>query len=376
MKVSPPTVIELIVGCLTVAMVVGAVTNTPMVVGIVTSGSMAPTITTGDGFVAVPSALAGDPEPGDVVTFRAQRLEGGGLTTHRIVRETDEGYVTRGDANPFTDQASGEPPVREPQIVAHAATFDGDVIVLPSVGTAVWAVRDAGTAGQRWLARTVGIELPSSTGLLVGVGGLAFVGYGWDRFRNGGEPPRRPDRTPGADGRTPRLLVAGLSVLVVVAATAAMVAPAGVHGFTLLSVEDPADSPLAVEDGGEATFDTSISNGGVVPVHVYLEPASDAVSVESSHRLLGPHEQTTASVTARVPSDPGRYDRYLTEHRYLAVLPESLIAAAMGVHPWLPVVLIDLLLGGVVYLGGVGVVGRSRLRVRERTHSRRSEGGR
>ncbi|TKX51714.1 signal peptidase I, partial [Halorubrum sp. SP3] len=68
----------------------------------------------------VPPAIAGDIEEGDVVTFEAQELQGGGLTTHRVVDETDQGYITRGDANPFTDQDGPEPPVQESQIAAVA----------------------------------------------------------------------------------------------------------------------------------------------------------------------------------------------------------------------------------------------------------------
>jgi signal peptidase len=42
---------------------------------------MQPTLDTGDGFVAIPEAVAGEIEEGDVITFRAEELQGGGLTT-------------------------------------------------------------------------------------------------------------------------------------------------------------------------------------------------------------------------------------------------------------------------------------------------------
>ncbi len=102
----------------------------------VDSGSMAPALSPGDGFLAVPAAVAGPPKIGDVVVYRSEGLDPGGLVVHRIVDRTPDGYVTRGDANPVTDQRAGEPPVERERILAHAVAIDGDVTVLPGFGRA------------------------------------------------------------------------------------------------------------------------------------------------------------------------------------------------------------------------------------------------
>ncbi|MFC7042310.1 signal peptidase I [Halonotius sp. GCM10025705] len=78
----------------------------------VETGSMVPTLQPNDGYLAVPAVIADDPEVGDVILFESQNLGGGELTTHRVVEITDEGYITQGDANPFTDQDGDEPPSR------------------------------------------------------------------------------------------------------------------------------------------------------------------------------------------------------------------------------------------------------------------------
>jgi signal peptidase I len=83
--------------------VLGQLPGQPILLSYVATGSMEPTMDAGDGFVAVPSAVTGPPSEGDVVVFDARELHDGGLTTHRVVDETDEGDVTKGDANPFTD---------------------------------------------------------------------------------------------------------------------------------------------------------------------------------------------------------------------------------------------------------------------------------
>jgi len=138
----------------------------------VNSGSMTPTLSTGDGFVAVPSAVADAPERGDVIVYRSQEIEAGGLVTHRIVDRTDEGFVTRGDANPITDQQAGEPPVPRDRIVAQVLTVDGHVLTLPHAGTlSMWI---------RGHVRSSGLGMPAaSMELLVLTGGAVLFWRGW-----------------------------------------------------------------------------------------------------------------------------------------------------------------------------------------------------
>ena len=72
------------------AMLIGQQLGQPIVLGFVLTGSMnaqPAEMSPGDGFIAVPPAIAGDVGEGDVVTFEAQQLQGGGLTTHRVVGE-------------------------------------------------------------------------------------------------------------------------------------------------------------------------------------------------------------------------------------------------------------------------------------------------
>jgi len=113
------------------ALIAGQLLGQPVLFSFVETGSMQPTLDPGDGFIAIPTALAGDVGIGDVVTFDAQEIEGGGLTTHRVVEETERGYVTRGDNNPFTDQDAGEPVVQDADIVAVALSVGGSVVVIP-----------------------------------------------------------------------------------------------------------------------------------------------------------------------------------------------------------------------------------------------------
>lgn len=365
---------ELLLVVAVVSLVLGQVAGQPVLLGYVETGSMAPTMEPGDGFVAVPAALAGEPEPGDVVTFEARELNGGGLTTHRVVGETDRGYVTRGDANPFTDQDGDEPPVKDAQVVAHALQVGGTVVVVPELGTGVTAMRDALAGTQRRLAVALGDRsLLGTQGIAYIVLALSALGYVADLLRGGGaDGPDRSRDTDREEGVSTGLVLVGLAAMVVVSATAAMVVPAGTQQFGVVSAEFDSENPTVIRQGESSTIEYRVPNAGLVPVHTYVRPASDGVAVSPGHAYVPGRGEARVSVELSAPPDTGYYRRYVVERRYLALLPEPLIRDLSLVHPWLPIVVIDLLLGGGLYGLGLLLVdgGRTRLRSRDSRHDR------
>ena len=359
------TALEVVAIGMVGALVLGQVLGTPVLFGFVETGSMAPTMEPGDGFVAIPSALAGSPEEGDVVTFEAEELQGGGLTTHRIVGETERGYVTRGDANPFTDQDGGEPPVKEAQIVANALQIGDRTVVIPHLGTAVMGLQDAFETVQRQMATLTGNRaLLGTQGLAYLLLGLSGALYVVDIFIDEGrtrERTRSKQHDEGIDGAT---VVAALAALLVVTATAAMVVPAGTQSIGIVSAEFDSERPTVIPAGESSTMDYQVPNAGLVPVHVYLESGSDGVAIEPEHQYVGSRSSTTATLTLTAPPDTGYYRQYVTEHRYLALLPPGVIDGLYRVHPWAPIVAIDALLAGAIVLLGRGLLGGRRIRVR------------
>ena len=360
--------LELFAVTVVLALIVGQVLGQPVLLAFVETGSMSPTLEPGDGFVAIPAQLAGPPEDGDVVTFRAEEIQGGGLTTHRIVGETDRGYITRGDANPFTDQDSNEPPVKQAQIVAVAWQPGGEVFVVPHLGTAVEGVQGVLEWTQRNLAATLG------TRSLLGAQGIAYLLFGVTLlYYLVGELLSRDGRKRGRDGKRDRdsgldsrLVVLGLTLLLVGGMTAAMVAPGGQQEYGVVSAEFESERPTVIPMGESNTIPYAVGNNGFVPVYVYVDPASEGVSVEPDRLRVERGEVKNASVTLQAPPRTGYYRRYVVEHRYLALLPAPTIDTLHDFHPWVPVVVIDLLIGVPFYLLGIGLLGRGRIRRRSR----------
>jgi len=359
---------EAVVVLVVVALLVGQVIGTPVLLGYVETGSMEPTLEPGDGFVAIPSAIDGDVEPGDVVVFRAEELHGGGLTTHRVVEETERGYITRGDANPFTDQDGGEPPVKDAQVVAKALQVGGSVVVVPNLGTLVTGLRSGFADVQRRLAATMGTRaLLGTQGLAYLLLGLSALLYVFDLLfaSDGRQRDRDRDRS-REQGVSPGVVVAALAAVLVVAATAAMVVPAGTQQFGVVSAEFASENPTVIEQGEAATLPYTVPNAGLLPVVAYVQPASEGVSVTPRRVRVPGRGDAAVDVTLSAPEQTGYYRRFVTEHRYLAVLPTSVLDSLYRVHPWLPILVIDAALAGGMAVLGLVVLGGRRVRTRER----------
>jgi signal peptidase len=362
---------EVLAVLVVLALVAGQALGYPVLLGFVETGSMEPTLEPGDGFVAVPTAIDDDVEEGDIVVFRAEQIQGGGLTTHRVVGETDCGYVTRGDANPFTDQDGGEPPVKDAQIVAKAWQVGGSVVVIPYLGTAVMRLQGALTDTQQILASVTGSRsLLGAQGLTYLLLGLSALLYVVDLFVSDGSERDRSRSRDRDRGLSTRTIVAGLAALVVLTSTASMVVPAGTQEFGIVSAEFDSESPTVIRQGTAESLTYRVPNAGVVPVVVYLTPASEGVATDPGRLRVPGRSSANATLTLSAPPETGYYRRYVSEYRYLAILPTSVIDACYRVHPWLPIVVVDAVIGVPVYLFGMSLVGTGRLRSRSRSRSR------
>lgn len=348
-----------------VAMILGALLGQPILFGFVETGSMAPALEAGDGFVAVPDFLAGEVEPGDVVVFEAETLQGGGLTTHRVVSETPEGYVTKGDANPFTDQDGGEPPVTDERIVAHVLTVGDFVVAIPFLGMAVLLVRAVVSGFQRELASLLGLGPPYGTQgvgiFLVTLGIVVMVLTAIQDARSGPSRSRERTRSRGGTVDMQKVTVA-LLVVVLLPANAAMLLPAGSNEL-VVEGDVVADSP-DVEAGQPATWDYSIRNYGLVPVAMSFEAVGGNATVPQSPQVLGPRGNSTVQITMDAPPPGQRAVAQVGQHRYLLVLPPTIIGALHAVHPLAALLAINAVLAGAVLLLVGRVFGFGRLRLR------------
>jgi len=349
-----------------ILLLVGQLLGQPILLGYVATGSMEPTMDAGDGFVAIPNAVTGDVQEGDVVVFQARELHDGGLTTHRVVGETEGGYITKGDANPFTDQDGGEPPVTDGQIVAKALQINGEVVTIPYLGTLVMGIQGVALAAANAVTSVFGMATTSSNGLgsmLVAIG-VALLGFGTllDRL---GPARRETTRRRSRENVLAFWTVLGLILLVFVTlATAAMVVPSGTYEYGLISTESPTDDPQIIEPGATTELTRSVNNAGYLPVVVVHEAESNGISADPGWQTIGirGHSETTVRLSA--PKEPGEYTRSLGEYRYLAVLPPSLLVWLHGLHPFAAIAAVNGVVVGVTVAIIILLFGSGDLRLR------------
>ena len=338
-----------------VSLVVGQFLGQPVLLSYVETGSMQPALAPGDGFVAIPAGIAGGIGPGDVVTFDAQEIQGGGLTTHRVVEETERGYITRGDNNPFTDQDGGEPVVQDADVVAKALQVGGGVVVIPHLGTVAMGFQSALQSVQTWLAVTFGVRSFQGTqGLAYIVFGLSLVAYAVDWYLNAGSRDRETRDRSRDDGTSVFAILGVLALVLMATATAAMVVPGGTQEYGVVSAEFESENPTVIESGTSQEIEYVVPNAGLVPVYAYVTPASPDVDVDPQRLSVGSRGEASTTVTLSAPDETGYYRLFVVEHRYLAVLPPGIVDELYGVHPWAPLVVINGLLGGGIV--GIGLL--------------------
>ncbi|AZQ16088.1 signal peptidase I [Halorubrum sp. PV6] len=350
-----------------IALVIGQLTGQPVLLGYVTSESMSPTLEAGDGFVAVPASVSGDIESGDVIVFDAVELQGGGLTTHRVVEATERGYITRGDNNPFRDQESDEPPVTDDRVVATALQVNGQVLRLPGFGTGVEAITGAGESAQTAVAGALGIDPVDSrtiSGLFVATGLVLLLFVFVDDLRVGRERDRTRSRSRfGDQGIDGRWVALALAFLILVPANAALFAPTGTQQVVI----DGDDLPGGTEPGEIVETELTAENSGLIAMLVLLETGRSGGELNSNELAIPHGESATATLEVIAPPPGEQAVVTISEHRYFLVAPPSLIVSLHEIHPLVAVGAFNaLVLGSVLTLVGA-VFGFGAKRVRSRT---------
>lgn len=269
----------------------------PIRTGYVTSDSMAPTLEPSDGYFAVDPI---DVTTGDIVVYWSPIR--GEHVTHRVVGETAEGYVTKGDNADRTDQQTGYPPVPRSAVVGEVLTVGGNPVVLPGLGAVVPAI-------QRYRIAVFGLLLLAAAGLLV------RVRRGWNAKRPGRTVLRVRDVVEP-------LLIVGLVTFVAVT-------PLGAASYQLTYV-------ATADAGGEYTIPVDETVTRNVSVEADRSPVTarviraDGMTIVDSERN---GSVTDLTVSIPPPEATGSQTMTVNVYPYPAVLPRPVLEDFHDVHP-------------------------------------------
>ena len=270
--------------------------TSPIHLSYVYSQSMEPTIHKGDGYIVVP---AGEPKPGDIVVFRSSKYDE--YVTHRLVDRSEAGYVTQGDNNPTSDQATGHPHVQRSDVLGTVLTIHGRPVIVPNLRSAVTVVRD-------------------HIAILVSV--LAVFGLG-TFLRERGEA-QRPSRSlvRGDDIMHP-LFVAGFLIV-----TCLVLFGAGSTSLTYVAIDGSSPAPY-VMTVGEAHTDHLVVPTSKTPLS-YQAIGTNGMTVTNS-TLNGSKTELDVVIPAQLETGPHRATVSL--YQYPAVLPRGVVVGLHEVHP-------------------------------------------
>ncbi|SFP85381.1 signal peptidase, endoplasmic reticulum-type [Halolamina pelagica] len=271
------------------SVLVVALPGTPVQLSYVYSDSMEPTIGTGDGYVVVP---AGDVSVGDVLVFDSDYR--GEYVTHRVVDVTEAGYVTQGDANPATDQATGHPVVTSDRVVGQVLTLGDRPVVIPGLASVVSLL---------------------STYWPLGV--LAVLLGGGLLERN----PRARDLVRVDDLITPLVLTTVVGSAIALAYSA----PTYTMAFTAVATDADGGRVLPL---GEAVSRTIEVAAGPRYTYQFVEGTGVTIADVAAN---GDVFDVVVDVPAR--AERGAYDATVTTYYYPAVLPYGLVRALHAFHP-------------------------------------------
>lgn len=300
------------------------------------TGSMQPTAPT-DSLVLVVDA---EPTVGDVALFESPESDRPVL--HRIVGTTDEGeaFLTQGDANEYSDQETGAPPVTTDEIYGTVPTVLGQPVVIPHLG-----------------------RLVTNPVLFAGI--WALLGLSLLYSTTGGETIRETVASVPL-----RVHVVVLGVVIAVALPIAVLgAPATADTHILTTETAPAEDPSLVRPG-ETGHRTVVVSSPVSWVLHHSVHVSGDLHVTATEPRSG-SDAVAVTVANEPATAPAVHRGTVTVYSYPAVLPASVIESLAALHPAIAALATATVLGGVIVLLGFVLIDPGRTVRASRTSIRR-----
>ncbi|KUJ93364.1 MAG: hypothetical protein XD40_1422 [Archaeoglobus fulgidus] len=295
----------LILAVFLLASTAGFLLNRPVLLSYVTSDSMTPTLNRGDLFLINPLAEA---KPDDIIVFNLN----GHWTVHRVVAETDGGYITKGDHNIATDQQGSNSVVKRESVAGVVLVLLGNPIKIPEVGNYI----------QRLSGTTMNILL------------AVFMIVGGAMLLTGKEERRKKERKVyRLRYKTAYVAVSTISIAMLLLS---VIATWGVVGFNYASTLAGGQKEGWYLPESEFDRQIEIKNNALFPLLYLFSSESERVELKDESKILSGGERAELSVHVRVPSETRIYYEEVKVHAYPLILPSDLIIRMYGLNPFLP----------------------------------------
>lgn len=321
-----------VVLCTLFAAIGSAITKKPVLLTVIRSNSMYPVWERGDMVIINNLKQDENISEGDIIFFKAEEgsLADKGWIAHRVIGgNAKEGFITKGDANEFSDQDPGDTgPIQRKWIAGRAVVIGDHPIVFDKIGyPSLWLEKFHGNT----------LLLPGFA-LILGI--IIAIG----------ELKPRQQRKKKKNGMELQLIyfIGGISISIIVGGT--MIS----SGHTLNQVYEVSEQSSAVlmgsdvgvlKVGDSVTRPLSeIKNEGVFPL-IGVTTTNDK-QTKLSHKTFylkkGQQINTTYTVTAE---NPGSYKSTIKVGLFYPLLPSSFIYFLAQKSYWLALMVVSLVPG-------------------------------
>jgi len=337
MKLSDILLLVLLAFLLASAM--GFVLNRPVLLSYVTSESMTPTLNRGDLFLINPLAEA---KPDDIVVFNLN----GHWTVHRVVAETDGGYITKGDNNVATDQQGGTNTVKMESVAGVVPVILGTPLKVPEVGNYI----------QRVSGTTINILLA----IFMIIGGATLL-------TGKGEERKKEKKIYRLRYKTLYVAVSTVSIAMLLFS---ILATWGTIGFNYASTLAGGQREGWYLPESEFDKQIEIKNNALFPLIYVFNLESDRAELQESSEILSAGEKAELNVHVKVPSETRIYYDEIVVQAYPLILPSEIIIRMYSLSPLLPLaafaIEFAMVLGVIYYATNAGEEEVIRLNKRRR----------
>ncbi len=288
---------------------VGAITQGAPRFIYVFSESMEPTIHVNDGFLIWPSFNYGID---DIVVFRPVKLEAA-LVTHRIVGVARDGFITKGDNSPVTDQSSGEPSLTGDRIIGRVFTVNGRPIIIPGLGDMYESMQEKLGTGVRYVA--IG---------LITLGVMLALWEAWS--------PQRKKRS------RRRWRLRDIYRLIAIAAIGLVVLGvllgARVNQVKYLVSVNPGTlaEHMRIDETGDLSI--KVTNVGFLPIW-HISSAVAPLLIKDAPAIIKARSEALVAITIPAHHETGWYQGYVRIYNYPMVLPRPVIVWLHEQSPYL-----------------------------------------
>lgn len=326
--------LAIVVLCTLVAAVGSAITKKPILLSVIRSNSMYPVWKRGDMVMIDNLTKQETVFNGDIIFFKAENgsLATKGWIAHRVIGgNAKDGYLTKGDANKFSDQESDETgPIKRSWIAGRAVMMGDQPIVFKKIGyLSLWL--------EKYQSNP--LVLPAFA-LILGV--IISIG----ELKPG---KKRKKRSKGKGMELPLIyLIGGLSISIIVGGT--MIS----SSYTLnqiYEISQHSQGVLVGSDVGMLKIGDSVSrdlseikNEGIFPLIGVITTNDKQIQLSHQKFTLSKGQQinTSYTVTAQVP---GRYKATIKVGLFFPLLPAAVIYFLAEKSYWLALAIVSLIPG-------------------------------